>query len=71
VGLREGEERRLRTMHALRHSLAKVMHRPGVAPVDAAAALGHTLEIHLNRYLPSDAREAQGAQRALGLALQA
>lgn len=40
------------TLHAVRHSLAFWLHREGVTPADAAALLGHTVEVHLSTYLP-------------------
>ncbi len=40
------------TLHSVRHSLAFWMHREGVTPADAAALLGHTVEVHLSTYLP-------------------
>jgi integrase len=40
------------TLHAVRHSLAFLLHKQGVSPADAAALLGHTVEVHLSTYLP-------------------
>jgi len=40
------------TLHSVRHSLALWMHQEGVTPADAAALLGHTVEVHLSTYLP-------------------
>jgi len=40
------------TLHNVRHSLAFWLHREGVTPADAAALLGHTVEVHLSTYLP-------------------
>ena len=40
------------TLHSVRHSLAFWLHREGVTPADAAALLGHTVEVHLSTYLP-------------------
>jgi hypothetical protein len=34
-------------LHAVRHTLALMMHRAGIAPADAAALLGHTVQTHL------------------------
>jgi integrase len=39
-------------LHSVRHSLAFWMHHEGVTPADAAALLGHTVEVHLSTYLP-------------------
>lgn len=39
-------------LHSVRHSLAFLLHALGVAPADAAALLGHTLEVHLSTYMP-------------------
>jgi integrase len=39
-------------LHSVRHSLAFWLHRAGVTPADAAALLGHTVEVHLSTYLP-------------------
>ena len=54
-------------LHSLRHGLAFWLHQEGVTPADAAAWLGHSVEIHLATYLPasSDAGLAFAAQ-ALG-----
>lgn len=41
------------TLHQLRHSLAHWLHQAGVAPADAAALLGHSVEVFLESYLPS------------------
>jgi len=40
-------------LHSLRHSLAFALHGQGVSPADAAALLGHSVEMHLQTYLPS------------------
>lgn len=39
-------------LHSVRHSLAFLLHLLGVTPADAAALLGHTVEVHLSTYLP-------------------
>jgi len=58
-------------LHAVRHSLAFWFHQIGVAPADAAALLGHTVEVHLSTYLPySGAAGIRAAARALGVAVQ-
>ena len=49
---REGDLPTVR-LHAVRHTLALIMHRAGVAPADAAALLGHTLAVHLATYIPA------------------
>ena len=56
-------------LHSVRHTLGLIMHRAGVAPVDAAAFLGHSLEVHYATYLPSSERGARSAAAALGVAL--
>lgn len=59
-------------LHSIRHSLAFQLHQLGVAPADAAALLGHSVEVHLATYLPhSGAAGIQAAARALGRATQA
>jgi integrase len=59
------------TLHSTRHSLAFWLHQLGVAPADAAALLGHSVEVHLAVYLPhSGAAGIQAAARALGQAAQ-
>lgn len=40
------------TLHSVRHSLAFWLHSVGVSPADAAALLGHTVQVHLSTYLP-------------------
>lgn len=58
-------------LHSVRHSLAFWLHQLGVAPADAAALLGHSVEVHLSTYLPhSGAAGIQAAARALGAAAQ-
>ena len=54
-------------LHSCRHSLAFWLHSLGVAPADAAALLGHTVEVHLSTYLP-DSGSAGIAAAALGKA---
>ena len=39
-------------LHAVRHSLAHLLHMNGVTPADAAELLGHRVEVHLAAYLP-------------------
>jgi integrase len=58
-------------LHSVRHSLAFWLHQIGVAPADAAALLGHSVEFHMSVYLPhSGAAGIQAAARALGAAAQ-
>lgn len=60
-------------LHAVRHSLAGWLHHEGVAPVDAAALLGHTKQVHLASYVPrggtvgiaAAAQALQAAQRRM------
>jgi integrase len=60
------------TLHSVRHSLAFWLHQIGVAPADAAALLGHTVEVHLSTYLPhSGAAGITAAAEALGRAAAA
>lgn len=57
------------TLHSVRHSLAFWLHSLGVAPADASALLGHTVEVHLSTYLPeSGATGIAAAAAALGRA---
>lgn len=59
-------------LHSVRHSLAFWLHSVGVAPADAAALLGHTVEVHLSTYLPdSGSAGIAAAARALGRAVAA
>jgi len=56
-------------LHSVRHSLAFWLHQVGVAPADAAALLGHTVEVHLSTYLPdSGSAGIAAAGAALGRA---
>ncbi len=60
------------TLHALRHTLAFLLHREGVTPADAAALLGHSLPVHMSTYLPtSGASGITTAAQALGRAAAA
>jgi integrase len=60
------------TLHAVRHSLAFWLHREGVTPADAAGLLGHTVQVHLDTYLPhSGASGIASAAHALGRAAAA
>ncbi|MGP4975967.1 site-specific integrase [Brachybacterium tyrofermentans] len=56
-------------LHSVRHSLAFWLHHVGVAPANAAAFLGHTVEVHLGTYLP-DSGDAgiEAAAQALAAA---
>ena len=53
-------------LHAIRHTLGLIMHRNGVAPVDAAAFLGHSLETHIRYYLSASERGARTAAASPG-----
>ncbi|SMX92127.1 Phage integrase family protein [Brevibacterium sp. Mu109] len=54
-------------LHSVRHTLAFMLHRLGVTPGDAAALLGHTVQVHLATYLPeSGASGIAAAAAALG-----
>lgn len=56
-------------LHSVRHSLAFWLHKVGVSPADAAALLGHTVEVHLSTYLPdSGSAGIAAAAAALGQA---
>lgn len=56
-------------LHSVRHSLAFWLHREGVSPADAAALLGHTVDVHLSTYLPdSGSAGIAAAASALGRA---
>jgi integrase len=57
--------------HALRHTLATIAHRNGVAPRDAARMLGHSVQVHLSAYLPGDEAGAKAASEVVGKALAA
>ena len=48
--------------HETRHSMAGLLHSIHVTPADAAALLGHTLEVHLAAYLPRSG--VAGVERA-------
>lgn len=39
-------------LHAVRHTLALMLHRAGEAPADVAALLGHPVGTHLTHYVP-------------------
>jgi len=56
-------------LHAVRHTLALMMHRAGQAPADAAALLGHTVAVHLATYVPLTERGARAAASGFGAAL--
>lgn len=49
-------------LHNVRHSLAFTLHAAGVTPADAAALLGHSVEVHMAHYLP--ASKGSGIARA-------
>jgi len=55
----------------VRHSLAFWLHSLGVPPADAAALLGHTVDVHLSVYLPeSGSSGIARAASALGMSGQ-
>ena len=51
--------------HAIRHTLAMILHRAGMPPRDAAKMLGHSVQTHLAFYLPGDEEGARSAGVAL------
>lgn len=55
-------------LHLIRHTLAGVMNRKGVPPVDAAALLGHTVEVYYSTYLLKE-DGVRSAAKGLGAAL--
>ncbi|MDO7881775.1 tyrosine-type recombinase/integrase [Salinibacterium soli] len=58
-------------LHNVRHSIAFWLHQLEVAPADAAALLGHSVEVHLTTYLPhSGSAGIRAAARALGEGMQ-
>lgn len=60
------------TLHSVRHSLAFWLHSLGVTPADAAALLGHTVDVHLSTYLPhSGSSGIAAAAQAIGRAAAA
>lgn len=56
-------------LHDVRHTLATIMHRAGLAPADAAALLGHTVAVHLATYVTPTQRGARAAASGLGAAI--
>jgi integrase len=58
-------------LHEVRHTLALMLHRAGVAPADAASLLGHTVATHLAYYVPSTERGAASAASRVGEVLAA
>jgi hypothetical protein len=56
-------------LHGVRHTIALIGHRAGQAPADMAALLGHTVAVHLARYVPLTERGAQTAASGLGAAI--
>lgn len=58
-------------LHSVRHSLAFWLHSLGVPPADAAALLGHTVDVRLSVYLPeSGSSGIARAASALGMSGQ-
>jgi site-specific recombinase XerC len=58
-------------LHLVRHTLAVAMDRAGVAPVDAAPLLGHTVDVYVSTYLRPSEQGAWTAADVLGAALAA
>jgi integrase len=58
-------------VHAVRHTLAKVLHWQGLPPRDAAQLLGHTYQTHVQFYLPGDEQGTRSASAAVRAALAA
>ncbi|KAA1427871.1 site-specific integrase [Nocardioides antri] len=58
-------------LHAVRHTLALMLHRAGEAPADVAALLGHTVATHLAVYVPGTERGARSAAGRFGEVLAA
>jgi integrase len=56
-------------LHDVRHTLATIMHRAGLAPSDAAALLGHTVAVHLATYVTPTQKGARAAASGLGAAI--
>lgn len=59
-------------LHQVRHSVAFALHGLGVTPADAAALLGHEVQVHLSTYLPhSGTTGIAAAARTFGRAVGA
>jgi integrase len=56
-------------LHRIRHTLANLMHDNGVPPKRAADLLGHSLEVHLSRYITSTQQGTDEAARTIGRTL--
>ena len=56
-------------LDSVRHTLALMMHRTGIPPVEVAALLGHMVEVHYAPYLPCTQKGARSAATGLGAAL--
>ena len=56
-------------LHLVRHTPAVAMDRAGVAPVDPAPPLGHTVGVYVSTYLRPSEQGARSAAHALGAAL--
>jgi integrase len=57
-------------LHDVRHTLATIMHRAGLAPSDCAALLGHTVAVHLATYVtPTQKGARAAASGGLGAAI--
>ena len=55
-------------LHATRHTMAVALNRAGVAPVDAAALLGHTTPVYVATYARAQSDGIGSAAAALGAA---
>jgi hypothetical protein len=49
-------------LHDVRHTLATIMHRAGLAPSDAAALLGHTVAVHPGHLCDTDSEGRTGCR---------
>ncbi|WP_151084519.1 site-specific integrase [Nocardioides cynanchi] len=56
-------------LHRIRHTLANLMHDNAVPPKRAADLLGHSVEVHLARYITNTESGTLEAGRAVGQAL--
>jgi integrase len=56
-------------LHLVRHTLAVALNRAGVAIVDAAPLLGHTVDVYVSTYLRPSEQGARSAASSLGAAL--
>lgn len=56
----------LRSIHNVRHTIARALHDDGVSPREAASLLGHTVATHIAYYVPTDDEGAATAAKAAG-----